>query len=84
LNLDLNKLPGKVSVTFSPEEHEKDADLRRFKERCLFVLTLAMVVFAFGVSVFFMFTDRTPESQRYSWSAFSLIIGGLVGRNLPK
>lgn len=84
MNLDLNKLPGKVSVTLSPEESKQDAQLRRFKDRCLFLLTVTLIVLAFGVSIYFMLTDQSPESQRYSWSAFSLIIGGLIGKSLPK
>lgn len=84
MNLDLNKLPGKVSVTFSPEESAKDAELRRFKDRSLFLLTLVVVILAFCVSVYFMLTDTTPETQRFSWSAFSLIVGGLLGRSLPR
>jgi len=76
-NVDLNDTGLKVEI--STAETPEDADLRRWKEKIIFIVTLVVLGVVFATALFFVLTDKTPETQRYSWSALTAVISGVIG-----
>lgn len=79
-NLDMNDVPGRMSVSIEKMESPEDAALRRFKDKYTFIAYMTAAILGLAVSLYFIVTNHTAESQKFSWSAFTGILGLIIGR----
>lgn len=79
-NLDMHGIPGRMSVSIERVESPEDAELRRFKDKYTFIAYMTAAILGLAVSLYFIATNQTPESQKFSWSAFTGILGLIIGR----
>lgn len=78
--LDLNELvktpENRFDLTLSPTEDSADADLRRMKEKWLFLAALFIVLsFAAGLATALMFFTLSIDAQKSMWAILGAIVG---------
>jgi len=73
-NIDLEKVAEHFHITIEPKKNEDpaDANLRRFKDKWLFIATLIAVMLMFAICLFLLITK--PNSP-YSGTALNGVIG---------
>lgn len=78
--LDLNDLvktqENRFDLTLSPTEDSADADLRRMKEKWLFLAALFIVLsFAAGLATALMLFTLSIDAQKSMWAILGAIVG---------
>lgn len=65
---------------FRLQETEKDSQLRRFKDKSLFIVALvAIVIFATSCMYIILSNAFSPETIERAWAGLLLIFVGIVG-----
>lgn len=83
-NIDLNELAKshhlELTITASQEENPNDAQIRRFKEIALFLLSILLVICVFVFCVYILLsTHASAVDQKWATTLIGAVISGLLG-----
>lgn len=79
-NLDLNRIPERMSLSVEKVECLEDASHRRRKDLIIFVIFTTACVMGLAASLYVILFDRQPEATKLAWPAFTAILGLIAGR----